>query len=62
MAARTLALGPPRFDGFHAGFGPGDPIRFVGAASGLALLADAFAEVSAAIRFTGAASYPSFLA
>lgn len=61
VVARTLARGPGGSAGFIAGFVLGDLIWFAVAASGLALLAEAFAALFTAMRYAGAA-YLLFLA
>ena len=61
VVARTLARGPAGSAGFIAGFVLGDLVWFTVAASGLALLAEAFAALFTAVRYAGAA-YLLFLA
>jgi threonine/homoserine/homoserine lactone efflux protein len=61
VVARTLARGTGGSAGFIAGFVLGDLIWFAVAASGLALLAEAFAALFTAVRYAGAA-YLLFLA
>ena len=61
VVARTLARGSGGSAGFIAGFVLGDLIWFSVAASGLALLAEAFAALFTAVRYAGAA-YLLFLA
>jgi threonine/homoserine/homoserine lactone efflux protein len=55
VVARTLARGPGGSAGFIAGFVLGDLLWFSVAASGLALLAEAFAALFTALRYAGAA-------
>ena len=61
VVARALARGPAGSAGFIAGFVLGDLLWFAVAASGFALLAEAFAALFTAIRYAGAA-YLLFLA
>ena len=55
VVARTLARGRGGSAGFIAGFVLGDLVWFTVAASGLALLAEAFAALFTAVRYAGAA-------
>jgi threonine/homoserine/homoserine lactone efflux protein len=61
VVARTLARGAGGSTGFIAGFVLGDLVWLAVAASGLALLAEAFAALFTAVRYAGAA-YLLFLA
>lgn len=55
VVARTLARGAGGSAGFIAGFVCGDLVWLAAAASGLALLAEAFAALFTAVRYAGAA-------